>query len=130
MTKEENRIACENAKNEIEEIVEKCIKCGMCKSLCPVFRVIREESISPRGKSIVLEEKIYDRIVYECSLCKACEQKCPLDIKLCTAFRKARQVLILNKQETKANKEMIKNIRKYGNPFGIKIGERGKLYCC
>ena len=130
MTKEENKIAEENAKNEIEEIVEKCIKCGMCKSICPVFRVMREESIGPRGKAIVLEEKIYDKIVYECSLCKACEQKCPLDLKLCTAFRKARQVLILKKQETKANKEMIKNIRNHGNPFGVKRGDRGKLYCC
>jgi hypothetical protein len=33
---------------------------------------------------------------------------------------------------TKANEEMIKNIRKYGNPFGdLKKGEKPKdLYCC
>ena len=123
-------IEAENAKQEIDEIVEKCIKCGMCKSLCPVFKIIREETISPRGKAIILEKKIYDKIVYECSLCKACEEKCPLSIKLCDAFRKARKVLVESGRETKENKEMMKNVRKDGNPFGKITGKARKLYCC
>jgi len=123
-------VEAENAKVEIEEIVEKCIKCGMCKSLCPVFRIVREETVSPRGKAILLEKKIYDKIVYECSLCKACEEKCPLDLKLCEAFRKARKVLVEKGKEGKENKEMIKNIRKDGNPFGRITGKQKKLYCC
>jgi len=120
----------ENAKIEVSEIVEKCVKCGMCKSICPVFNIIREETIGPRGKTMILEKEIYDKIVYECSLCKACEEKCPLDLKLCDAFRKARKVLVEEKKETKENKEMIKNIRESGNPFGKDIGKKRKLYCC
>lgn len=123
-------IEAENAKQEISEICEKCVKCGMCKSLCPVFKIIREETISPRGKAIILEKEIYDKIVYECSLCKACEEKCPLGLKLCDAFRKARKVLVENRRETKENKEMIRNIRQEGNPFGKLKGKAKKLYCC
>lgn len=124
-------VEAENAKEEVEEIIEKCVKCGMCKSLCPVFRIVREETISPRGKVLILEKDIYDKIVYECSLCKACEEKCPLNLKLCDAFRKARKVLVESGKETKENKEMIKNIRKDGNPFGKVSGKKiGKLYCC
>lgn len=126
----EKSVEAENAKQEIQEIVEKCIKCGLCKSLCPVFRVLREESISPRGKSILLEKKVYDKIVYECSLCKACEEKCPLSLKLCSAFLKARVALAESGKETKENKEMIKNIRHEGNPFGKLKGKEKKLYCC
>lgn len=125
------KVEAENAKEEVQEIIEKCIMCGMCKSLCPVFRIIREETISPRGRILVLEKEIYDKIVYECSLCKACEEKCPLDLKLCEAFRKARKVLVESGKETMENKEMIKNIRQEGNPFGKEAGKKpGKLYCC
>ena len=120
----------QNAAEEAKEIVEKCINCGMCKALCPVFSVMLEEALSPRGKAILLNSDVYDKILYECTLCKACEQKCPLDIKLCEAFRKARNVLAANNKETEANKEMIKNIRAEGNPFGKEKGRERKLYCC
>lgn len=123
-------VEAENAKQEVEEIVEKCVKCGLCKSLCPVFKIIREETISPRGKAMILEKGVYDKIMYECSLCKACEEKCPAELKLCQAFKKARLVLVESGKETKENKEMIKNIRDFGNPFGKLQGKAKKLYCC
>ena len=122
-------IEAENAKQEIKEIINECIKCGMCKSLCPVFKIVREEVISPRGKVLILEKEIYDKIMYECSLCKACEETCPVDIKLCEAFKKARKVLVEIGKETASNKEMMKNIKEAGNPFGKNIDKK-KLYCC
>ena len=44
-------VESENAKEEIKDIIEKCVKCGMCKSLCPVFKIIREETTGPRGRA-------------------------------------------------------------------------------
>ncbi|MBM3234453.1 (Fe-S)-binding protein [Candidatus Pacearchaeota archaeon] len=120
----------ENPSEEVEEIVSKCIKCGMCKSLCPVFKIMREETLSPRGKAIILDKKVYDKIIYECSLCKACEEKCPLNLKLCDALKKARKVLVESGKETRENKEMIKNVIKEGNPFGKLQEKSKKLYCC
>ena len=112
-------IESDNAKEEIREIVEQCFKCGLCKELCPVLRVMREEQYSPRGKAIILENSYFEKIVYDCTLCKACEKKCPLNLKLCTAFIRAREVLVDSKKEIPSNREMIKNLEKSGNIYGI-----------
>ncbi len=112
-------IEIDNAKEEIREIVERCFKCGLCRELCPVLRVMRTEEYSPRGKAIILENLEYEKIVYECSLCKACEVKCPLNLKLCTAFIKCREIHVNQKKELAENKEMIKNLEKSGNIYGI-----------
>lgn len=112
-------VEIDNLKEEIKEIVSQCFKCGLCRELCPVLRVIREEHYSPRGKAIILENGNFEKIVYECSLCKACEKKCPLNLKLCDAFILSRQILVLQKKEIPENKEMIKNLEKTGNIYGI-----------
>ena len=106
-----------NAKEEIMEICEKCIKCGLCKELCPVFKVLREEQYSPRGHAILLSNKIVDEIVFDCTLCKACEEKCPLNLKLCTAIRKARQVLNIKDKSHPATEKMLKKLEENENPY-------------
>lgn len=128
--KKNDNIELENAKEEIREIVDKCIKCGLCKSRCPVFKTLYEEANSPRGRATLLEEGVYDKIVFQCNLCKACEDKCPLKLKIWEAVRKSREVLVLEGKELKENKEMIKNIRETGNPFGKNPEKAEKLYCC
>jgi fumarate reductase (CoM/CoB) subunit B len=128
---EQDKIQADNLLEEIQEILGPCVRCGMCKSLCPVFKILREEAVSPRGKAIILSEKILDKIVFECNLCKACEEKCPLNVKICDAIRKAREAMVLKGKELKQNKEMIENVRKTGNPFGKDPGkDPEKLYCC
>ncbi len=112
-----------NAREEIKDIIEKCIKCGLCRSLCPVLRIMREEQFSPRGKVMMLENETFEKIVYECTLCKACEKQCPVSLKLCDAFVKARAVLVNQKKEILANRDMIKNLEKTGNIFGMKEEE-------
>lgn len=106
-----------NAKEEVIEIMEKCIKCGLCKELCPVFKVMLEEQYSARGHAILLSNKIYDSIVFDCTLCRACEEKCPMNLKICTAIRKARQVLNLKDREDPKNKEILKKILDGKNPY-------------
>ena len=108
-------IEANNLLEEVVEILEPCIKCGMCKSLCPVFRVLREELVSPRGKAIILSDKVLDNVVFECNLCKGCEQKCPLNVKICDAIRKAREAMVLKGKGLKLNEKMMKGIRKDGN---------------
>lgn len=116
-------IETDNAREEIREIVERCFKCGLCKELCPVLRVVREEQFSPRGKAIILEGGNYEKIVYDCTLCRACEIKCPHNLKLCDAFIKARGILVSQKKDISENREMIKNLEKTGNIYGIEENE-------
>lgn len=108
-------IEIDNAKQEVKEIVEKCIRCGLCNGVCSVLRVAREEWHSPRGMAVLLDNDIFENFIYDCSLCKACELNCPLDLKLCSAFIKARQVLVGKGKELDKNKEMIRDLKKRGS---------------
>ena len=128
---ETDKIEADNLLEEASEIFEGCVKCGMCKSFCPVFKVLKEESVSARGKGILLSEKIMDKVLFECTLCRACEEKCPLGIKVCDAVRNGREAMVLRGKGLKGNKEMMKNVRKSGNPFGkMTDKDKEKLYCC
>lgn len=116
----------------MNEELKRCSLCGLCKENCPVFSLIIEETVSPRGKSILLKKEVFDKVMYMCSLCKACEKTCPANVKLTDVFKEARANLVQNGAETEKNKEMIKNIREFGNPFG-KMEKDKKikdLFCC
>jgi heterodisulfide reductase subunit C len=123
-------IEARNAMEEVQEILAPCIKCGMCKSLCPVFKTLKKEEISPRGHAIMLNENVLNELVFQCNLCKACENKCPLNLKICDAMKKAREALVLSSNGLKTNEEMIEAIRKTGSPFESGKTNPDKLYCC
>jgi Fe-S oxidoreductase len=127
---EQDKIESHNSVEAAKVILENCIKCGMCKSLCPVFKTLKEESVSPRGHSILINNDVIEETLFQCTLCKACEQKCPLKLKICDAVRKGRESLTLKNKNLKSNEEMMKNVRKHGNPFGNGPIEKDKLYCC
>ena len=149
--KELNKNNKESEKFSLEEL-EKCMKCGLCKEICPIFKAILIESYSPRGKILILREKKgkeekerkeekeskkenVGMISFYCTTCNGCKEKCPLNIDVSKIMIYFREVENQNNRETPANKRMINNIRKYGNPFGdIKEKEIKKipkeLYCC
>ncbi len=108
---------------------KKCTRCGICRAYCPVFKATLNEVLSTRGKAILAEKGINDENIYKCTICGACKKNCPagFDIKIV-----AKRQELVKKAETKANKKMIANVRKHGNPFGeLKDGEKPKdLYCC
>ncbi len=124
---ETDKIESANLMEEASEIFDSCIQCGMCKALCPVFKVLKEERVSARGKGILLSDKIMDKVIFECTLCKGCEQKCPLGVKVCDAVRKVREAMVLMGKGLKSNEKMIENIRKFGNPFGKGENNKDKL---
>jgi Fe-S oxidoreductase len=102
----------------------------MCKSLCPVFLTMREEYLSPRGRTIIMQNSELNEVLFKCNLCKACEHKCPLKIKVWKAVKKSREAMNLKNKQLKGNKEMLKNIKETGNPFGKNPEKTSKLYCC
>ena len=128
---ESDKIESDNLMEEASEIFSSCVRCGMCKALCPVFKVLKDEELSARGKGILLLEKIMDKVLFECTLCRACEEKCPLGIKVCDAVRKGREAMVLMGRGLKGNREMVENVRKFGSLFR-KMNEKDKekLYCC
>ncbi|MBI5559732.1 MAG: (Fe-S)-binding protein [Deltaproteobacteria bacterium] len=64
----------------------KCVRCGICKSFCPTYDVLRREGGSPRGRLSLVESRFggeggfkeaYVRHMKECTLCGACYSNCP-----------------------------------------------------
>ncbi len=112
--------------------LEKCRSCGLCKADCPVYNATLRETIGARGRAILIKKDYPSEIFYACSLCKSCDSECPSKIELAKEIRLMRERMVREGKETEANKAMIENIRRYGNPFGKM--EKGtfpkKLYCC
>ena len=107
-----------------------CITCGLCREACPVFTILRQEQISPRGLALLADQSVPSIIFYQCTLCRACRVVCPVGHD--PSGESVRAVLVAQGMETDANRQMIENIRACGNPFGaLKEGEIPKtLYCC
>lgn len=112
--------------------IEKCTRCGFCKVNCTSFKFALKELLSARGRAVLVNDKKDDVSFYDCSLCKACEQNCPVALELYDEFVKVRERLVEKGKETDASKIMIENVRKYGNPFGkVEKGKKiRKIYCC
>ncbi|OGQ06224.1 MAG: hypothetical protein A2W38_02145 [Deltaproteobacteria bacterium RBG_19FT_COMBO_58_16] len=84
---------------EFREEIDKCVKCGTCRSVCPVFKVIGREGGSTRGKMTLIgarqEGKLgltetYLRAIKDCTLCGACQTNCPNDVKTTAIIAAAR----------------------------------------
>ena len=97
--------------------MSKCNECGLCREACPVFSVLRRESVSPRGFAVLMKKEVKDKMFYLCTLCKNCERVCPYGVRL--KLLENREGLVENKVETNGAKEVIENLKKCGNPFGL-----------
>ena len=142
--KEVNLILLDNGREKLlkegfEEILY-CINCGACLDFCPVFHQIgRNYGSKYLGtKGIIFAgftesfKKAVDSSCFSCTSCLACYENCPVKINLPDLMKKLRSYLEKENLQTDTNKEMIENIRKFGNPFG-KLEEGKipkKLYCC
>jgi fumarate reductase (CoM/CoB) subunit B len=97
-----------------------CSKCGICKSICPVYKLFLKEKHSPRGKIILLEQDMLDGAFFLCTTCGACKEVCPVGSEI--PVISVRKAICEEGRQTKANKEMLEKIKKYGNPFGENDG--------
>jgi len=78
---------------DIEQLVadaEKCVRCGLCLSVCPTYRDSQMEIQSPRGRVLLYADQAQGLLddplkvleaAYDCLECRACQTVCPNDVK-------------------------------------------------
>ena len=81
-------------KDYIKEI-SKCSKCGLCQTVCPIYKKTLNECDGARGKIAMLEGvlngaiNINDKMLSyfkKCEGCDFCEAACPAGIKIKEIF--------------------------------------------
>jgi len=74
---------------DYKEEIHKCSKCGLCQSVCPVYKVTGNDCSVSRGKFIMLGgiikgdlelNKNVNKYLDMCLKCNACKDFCPSDI--------------------------------------------------
>lgn len=75
----------------VKEQLMKCVRCGKCRSVCPVFAEIKNETAAPRGHVFMVQmlrdgklepcQEIYERLS-RCLMCETCSVNCPSGIEV------------------------------------------------
>jgi glycolate oxidase iron-sulfur subunit len=73
----------------VKEQIMKCVRCGKCRELCPVFGEIGIESAAPRGHVFMVQmlrdgkvepsPEVYEKLG-QCLMCETCSANCPSGI--------------------------------------------------
>lgn len=69
----------------------RCMKCGNCMSVCPIYNVEKKESAVARGKialgeailsdNINIDDETLVKLIFNCLVCKSCMLACPSGVR-------------------------------------------------
>jgi len=99
--------------------VDKCILCGLCRQDSALLKITGKETLTARGKAILIKKGILDKTFYVDPLNDITVRHCPTNVEISEEIRNQREKMVENGIETKPNRRMIENIREYGNPYGL-----------
>lgn len=95
-----------NSQEEIKKEISKCMMCGNCQEVCPIYLEERKEGTVARGKIKLVEALLKGKLDYTdgleeklnlCLLCKACVAKCPCGVQVDKIIMGTRAQLVENK---------------------------------
>lgn len=79
--------------------INKCSKCGLCQSVCPVYKLTGNDCAVSRGKFVMLDgvlkgdlklSKNIEKYLDMCLKCGKCKNFCPSNIDVCEIFNTAK----------------------------------------
>jgi len=122
-------IQTESEVAEMLKLAEMCsmCRCGCCKDECPMYSEMLEETISPKGRNLVvralsegaidIDERVV-RIAYSCLLCRRDELSCTAKLKNADATEIFRRYLVGKGVPLLPEHEvLVKSLGNYGNPW-------------
>jgi glycolate oxidase iron-sulfur subunit len=117
----------------VRQEIDKCMKCGNCMAVCPVYDIDKEEASVTRSKIAVadavlkgqleLDDPEVYKMLFNCLVCKSCMTNCPTKVdfgKIAIALRAA----LVRKNGLPWLKKMIFSTLKNPKLFdaGMKVG--------
>lgn len=108
--------------NKKRTIFDQCVRCGICLGSCPVYRVSRLETDSPRGKLELMrcldENKTASyndckTSLLRCLFCLQCQRNCPACVEFDLAF--FRTMGLVGKSDKDAFKGPVRPIHSRGS---------------
>jgi len=94
---------------DMDELLN-CMHCGFCLPACPTFQLTGLETYSPRGRiglmKGVAEQRLpidaeFEKNMYACLGCRACETACPAGVKYGNLIETAREIV----EDTKKSRQ-------------------------
>lgn len=85
--------------SDFKEDINRCSKCGLCQSVCPVFKETGNECAVSKGKFVMLTgvlkgdlklSKTINKYLDMCIKCGKCTDFCPSGIDVCRIFETAK----------------------------------------
>ncbi len=121
--------------DEVVREVYNCAQCGFCR-VCPAFREIGWESVSPRGKIYFAKNMIKNRVelnqkmvenFYKCMTCGLCEEVCQVNIPLIDFWESTRfSIVNAGYGPLPVHKRLKEVAMEKHNPYGEEASNRGK----
>ncbi len=112
--------------------IDRCFRCGLCRTVCPSFKASGLEYSSPRGRiqyaKAVLDGKIStDRVfqekILDCLNCMRCAASCPSGVRTDRIVLAARADLVKNGKLTVVKKVIFNTLIK--SPFFMRLAAFG-----
>jgi len=115
--------------------VYRCMKCGNCREVCPVFLETGHEAMVARGRVQLLKAALENRLdltdglrdrVYACLNCNACYVTCPCGIEVDQLILASRIAMMRAGKPLPDGLRLLRDrIGAEQNPYGEKQSERG-----
>lgn len=101
-------MSAEKTLRPLDELVHRCLHCGLCLPVCPTYNLTNQEQSSPRGRIRLIKSlqegtlDVTERFVeemYFCLDCQACQTACPAGVEYGTLVEDARNIIAGKKKE-------------------------------
>lgn len=88
---------------QLDDKLVKCMRCGTCQSVCPIFAQSLKESDVTRGKlalisnlskEIIKDASAVRERLDRCLLCGSCQSTCPSGVSILEIFMKSRAICV------------------------------------